>query len=248
MSNKPKRRPSHANRIHEAAEQRQRRTGLIIGVLVGAVVLALVVALLATRSEEVTTTPTGSGGTVVQGKLNAGDVTVTGTPLPEFTGEPDRADGLTAPTLSGVQFDDSPITLPEAGKPAVVMFIAHWCPHCQAEVPRLVEQLEQDGLPSDVNLYAVATGNSPDRPNYPPSEWLQEEGWTVQTMVDDADGTAASAYGLSGFPFFVVLDSSGAVVQRYSGELAEGQFDELLAAARSGTAGDTGDAGPSSPR
>ena len=106
MSNKPNRKPSHANRIAEAAEERKRRTGLIIGVLVVAVVVALLVALLARRSEEVTTAGgdgggSGNPGTVVEGNIPYGGVNVQGAPLPEYKGEPDDAVGMTAPTLNG---------------------------------------------------------------------------------------------------------------------------------------------------
>ncbi|MCB1248786.1 MAG: TlpA family protein disulfide reductase [Acidimicrobiales bacterium] len=252
MSNKPNRKPSHANRIAEAAEERKRRTGLIIGVLVVAVVVALLVALLARRSEEVTTAGgdgggSGNPGTVVEGNIPYGGVNVQGAPLPEYKGEPDDAVGMTAPTLNGSRFDEQPITIPAQGKGAIIMFLAHWCPHCQAEVPRLQEYINANGLPQDVNLFAVATGTSNQRPNFPPGKWLNREGWTVPTMVDNEQGEAAQAYGLSGFPFFVVVDAQGKVVQRASGELEISQFEQLLEAAKSGNEVTTGSEGPSSP-
>jgi predicted DsbA family dithiol-disulfide isomerase len=38
-------------------------------------------------------------------------------------------------------------------------------------------------------------------------------------MTDSGEKTAATAMGVSGFPFFVLLDSSGKVALRISGEI-----------------------------
>jgi hypothetical protein len=103
-------------------------------------------------------------------------------------------------------------------------------------VPRIQEWLDEDGMPADVNLVAVATANDPSRVNYPAGDWLRKEGWSVPTIVDDEEGTAAKAIGLSAFPFFVVVDADGEVVLRTSGELDRGQWDALLEAARTGQA------------
>jgi cytochrome c biogenesis protein CcmG/thiol:disulfide interchange protein DsbE len=115
----------------------------------------------------------------------------------------------------------------------VVMFVAHWCPHCQKEVPLITAHLGGK-LPGDVDLFAVSTGVDQTAPNYPPGAWLRKENWPVPTLVDDAQGSAAKAYGLSGFPYFVVVDASGKVVDRASGEIPVEQFDALINAARSG--------------
>ena len=51
------------------------------------------------------------------------------------------------------------------------MFLAHWCPHCQAEVPRIVT-LAKAGAFDGLDVASVATGTSSQYPNYPPSAWL----------------------------------------------------------------------------
>ena len=53
-------------------------------------------------------------------------------------------------------------------------------------------------------------------------------------MADSASGTAANAYGLPGFPYFVALDSSGKVVGRASGEITTDQFAKLANGALKG--------------
>ena len=260
MSNRPNTKPTAsqratASRVQQARRsERSSRAPWIIG---GVVVLVLVVAVVAVALTRKSDTPVATGGsgnpgTVVTGGLSYGNVKVTGTPLPAMqpgaTGASDPAVGQTAPTLQGVTMAEQPITIGNDGKPKVVMFLAHWCPHCQAEVPKIEKWLQANGLPADVELYAVATGTSDQRPNFPPSKWLQKEGWTVPTMVDDQQGTAAEAYGLSSFPFFVAVDANGKVVARTSGELEVSQFEALLAAARaSGTAGTVPGSGAASP-
>jgi thiol-disulfide isomerase/thioredoxin len=155
-------------------------------------------------------------------------VEVSGESLPEFsTSEGDPALGLTFPTLSGVDLDGEPMTIGGTGRPTLVVFLAHWCPHCQREVPVVQEWVDGGNLPDDVDLMTVSTSIDPSRPNYPPSAWLADEGWTAPTLVDP-DNAAAAAAGLSAFPFFVVVDADGQVVARVSGELTTDQLDQLV--------------------
>ena len=179
------------------------------------------------------------GLTVGGGSADAGaqtrPVEVTGAALAPYTGTgTDAAVGAVAPQLHGASFDDTPVHMVSDGRPKVVMFLAHWCPHCRAEVPRITEWLADSGMPSAVDLYAVATGTSADAPNYPPSKWLEDADWPIPTMADDGDSSAAAAFGLQSYPYFVVLDSSGRVVTRASGEITHDQFDALLQSATSG--------------
>lgn len=171
-------------------------------------------------------------GTVVSGDLAVGNVAVVGTRLPTLDRGSDAAVGERAPVLHGASFDGSEMTIGGDGRPKVIVLLAHWCPHCRAEVPRIQDEIDAAGLPADVDVVAVATSIAEDRDNYPPADWLRREHWTVPTMVDDGANTAARAYGLSAFPFFVVVDAEGRVVERRSGELSPGDFDQMLADAR----------------
>src|SRR4029078_7003764 len=91
------------------------------------------------------------------------------------------------------------------------------CPHCQAEVPRLVE-LAKAGKLAGVDVYGVAAAGRDTLPNSPPSTWLEDEAWLFPTMVDSANSTAAAAYGLTGYPYFLLVDTQGKVVARAEGE------------------------------
>lgn len=192
------------------------------------VIVLLIVAVVATGGDD--KDAKGSQDSASESTPDAGDAS-----LPRFEStNGDPAIGMTIPTVSGMALDGKPMTIGAAdGKAKVIVFVAHWCPHCQAEVPRIVERLKSKPMPAAVELLTVSTGASPDAPNYPPKAWLDREGWTAP-VLDDVDSSAGRAYGLSSYPFFVVADSSGKVVVRGKGELTMDQFDQLVAAAESG--------------
>jgi thiol-disulfide isomerase/thioredoxin len=172
--------------------------------------------------------PLGDGGAF-------GDVSVSGTPLADSDASGgDPAVGQPAPQLSGTSYDGSAVAIPSAGTPTVVLFVAHWCPHCQNEVAQVQTLLDANGMPDGVALAAVATSTDPSSPNFPPGEWLTDEGWTVPTLLDDEDGTAGEAYAVGAFPTVVVIAADGTVVQRTTGELTPQQWGALIEAARTG--------------
>ena len=164
---------------------------------------------------------------------------VTGTPLPDFPSSgTDKAIGMTVPTLAGQSlFDGSDMTIAPTGKPMAVVYLAHWCPHCQAEVPRIVA-LAKAGKLAGIDVYAVAAAGQKTLPNYPPSSWLEGEDWPFPTMVDSEQSTAAAAYGLTGYPYFLLVDAQGKVVDRAEGELDDA---DIVAAVKALVAGKTPD-------
>jgi thiol-disulfide isomerase/thioredoxin len=186
----------------------------------GAVVLVLaIVAIAASRGGP------KKGSTEVAGETRP--VQVSGPALPVLSGDADPAVGQKAPELRGSGFDGKPVEITRDGRAKLVLFVAHWCPHCQREVPLLVDYLKGHSLPGNVDLVTVATATSPDKPNFPPSQWLARVHWTAPVMADSADGTAATAYGLPGFPYFVALGKDGSVVARTSGEIPVETFAQL---------------------
>ena len=144
--------------------------------------------------------------------------------------------GATIPTVTGTSFDGDEITIAPDGTAKVVLFVAHWCPHCQREVPMLKAHLDDVPMPDDVQLITVSTSVEPSADNYPPQSWLEGEGWDGETLADSTEAGAAAAFGIGGFPYFVVTDASGQVVARTSGEITMDQFDQLVDLA-AGTAG-----------
>lgn len=172
---------------------------------------------------------TNGGPTIVTGTVAVG-----GNPLPQFPASgADKAVGVPFPELTGVKVtDSSPLAITNDGRPKVLIYIAHWCPHCQKEVPLLTAYFAGKGMPQGVDLYAVSTGVAKDRGNFPPADWLIKEQFPVPTLADDAKNTAFTAAGLTSFPSFVAVGADGTVKLRASGELTVDQFEQVLAAAQ----------------
>lgn len=195
--------------------------GAIIAIVIGG---AAIVAISSSSSKSDTAT-----GAVSE----FSDITVTGDALPAFDSMStavDTAIGMPAPVISGKGFTGTSITTEGTGTPMLVLFLAHWCPHCQREVPLLV-QWEKDGkTPTGIDVIAVATGTDPANPNYPPSEWLAREQfpalWPV--IADSKDKAAANAFGLSGYPYFVLVDAQGNVFKRASGEVSMDDLTTMI--------------------
>jgi thiol-disulfide isomerase/thioredoxin len=188
------------------------------------VVVAVVVAVLLSSSNE------GADD------LTVGTVSVSGSVLPEYGGQqPDPAVGMMAPVLNGENFAGEPVTVGGTGTPQVVVFLAHWCPVCQREVPVITKWAEDNPDLDGVEVVAVATGIDRTRGNYPPGAWLRSENWPYEPLVDNADHRSAEVYGLTSFPYFVAIDAEGKVVGRVSAEIGSEGLDRLVEGARTGT-------------
>jgi cytochrome c biogenesis protein CcmG/thiol:disulfide interchange protein DsbE len=141
----------------------------------------------------------------------------------------DLSVGANAPEVTGSGFDGTPISVtPGDGTPYMLVFLAHWCPHCNAEVPRLVEWNASGMVPDGLRVIGISTAVAADRPNYPPSKWIVEKEWPFEVMADSTEMDAAGAYGVDGFPFFVVVGADGQVKVRASGEQGIEVIDRLV--------------------
>jgi cytochrome c biogenesis protein CcmG, thiol:disulfide interchange protein DsbE len=217
---------SSASVTRRRAAKQRRTPYLVIAAIAAAVLVALVVALAAGGGDG-DDAATDDGGA---DPATTGTVTVSGSPLPQLTDPADDpAVGMTLPTLEGHDQSGGPMTIGGDGRPTMIVFVAHWCPHCQREVPVVQQWVDDGGLPEGVDLVSVSTAIDPSRPNYPPDAWLADEGWTAPVLVD-ADNTAAQAVGLPAYPFFVAIDADGTVVLRASGELTTDQLDAIASA------------------
>ena len=224
MSNRPNTRPSSRTRAVTNAKNAGKRPSLVmwvVGAVIGLTIIAVVIAALTTKED------------TAEGQVQP--VGVTGTHLEVLPdGNDDPAVGTPAPALDGLTFSGEPVTLGGASDtPTLAVFVAHWCPHCQAEVPRIVEWQADGTVPEDIRLVAVATSTDPAQPNYPPQPWLEGEDWPGDVLADSEGNDAAAAYGVSGFPFFVAIDADGNVVARGSGELDQQGIEDLVAALES---------------
>ncbi|MEY4340256.1 MAG: hypothetical protein RLZ14_2106 [Actinomycetota bacterium] len=185
----------------------------------------------ATDSTTLTSDPTGTTG----GLPDSQPITVTGDPLPAFEsgGGTDPAVGLAAPVIDGLNFNGEKISLNSADGAYMVVFLAHWCPHCNAEVPRLLQWKHSGAVPADLRVIGVATAVSPVSPNYPPAQWFSNKGWEWPVMVDEKQGDArpgkaAEAFGASGWPYFIIVGKDGKVKVRVSGEISVADLTDVV--------------------
>ena len=189
-------------------------------IIAGAVVLVLglAIAIGVTLSSE----PVAAG-------LPEGEISVVGDSLPQYAGENDDnvALGLAAPTFSAPDQNSEIFQLEKNGNSKALLFLAHWCPHCQREVPVVQRFIDSNGVPPGIDVIAVATSIDRGRDNYPPQEWLQREGWS-ETQIYDLDREIGEAYGLNAFPYWVFLDKDLNVLARRTGNLPEDMVGALL--------------------
>lgn len=204
------------------------KTLIIVVLVIVAVVAALVFGLGGSGSSS----DDDSGGGLGSGE--AQPVKVVGTALaPRSESGGDTEIGKKAPTLEGFGFDGTPITIEPGkdGKPIMIAFLAHWCSHCNYQLPQLVEWVGNGDLPDDLQLYAVATSLKEDGDHYPPSKWFRDNDWSKPVMADSTQFEAARAYGLDGLPFMVVIAPDGTLAARFSGETPAADVDKEVRAA-----------------
>ncbi len=213
----------------QAANSQSGNRNLILWIVGGVVGLALIVLLAWSIA----------GDEAIPDEVGLGEVTVTGDPLPFLPEgvDSDPALGFQAPSMSGTDWNDNEISIEADGRPKIVMFLAHWCGFCQAEVPEVQAFIDQGGLPSDVDLYGVTIFTDRLRGNWPPQDWLEDEGWTAPTIMDDAQSSSVLAYGVRGTPFYVVLDGENRNLGRFSGAIGIGGFQQMINLAQASIGG-----------
>jgi thiol-disulfide isomerase/thioredoxin len=163
-------------------------------------------------------------------------VTTVGDPLAKqmASGVDQSADGVTPPTLKGFTFAGTPIDIAPGGRAKMVVFLAHWCPHCNREIPVIEAWAAAGGVPASLDIIGVSTGVSAQADNYPPSQWIVKMAWKYPVMADSAQNEAALAYGVGGYPTFVIVGADGKVKVRNSGELPAADLDALVKKALAG--------------
>ncbi len=149
-----------------------------------------------------------------------GPITVEGAPLPPYdAAEAATAIGLASPVVTGQSFDGTELVFgAPTESPTLLVFVAHWCPHCNDEIPVLIDLETSGRMPDGLDVMAVSTAVDPNGANYPPSEWIDGTGWPWPVMTDSETLDAINAVGGNSFPFAVVLDSDGTVLARRAGQ------------------------------
>jgi thiol-disulfide isomerase/thioredoxin len=161
---------------------------------------------------------------------NSASLTITGEALPPLEDpQSDAAVGMASPVVTGASFDGTEVSIggPTDG-PTMLVFLAHWCPHCNDEIPEILELRDRGDLPDNLNIIGISTAVVDDRDNFPPSSWIVEKDWAWPVLADTADSEAIQLYGGTGFPFTVMLNADGSVNARKSGSESADQILEWI--------------------
>lgn len=193
------------------------KTGLIVGLVGGGVVLLLVLAVV------LGTTEVGAefGDPVIEGSGLP--------PMPPNNSVDASATGLDMPNVTGADFAGDQVVIDRGdGKAKAIVFLAHWCQFCQAEVPIVQAWLNSGGGVEGVDMYSVATAVNSARGNYPPSAWLDREGWTAPVIADDREDSILRSFGSGGFPYWTFVNADGTVALRTAGQMPIEQLESIM--------------------
>ena len=205
--------------------QQNSKTAWYVGAAIALVVAVAAVVAITAGGDDEKKVPVEAGIEQVR------PITVAGPPLPEFPSDgADPAIGGEAPILTGQSFDGAARTT-RSDSPRLLVFFAHWCPHCQREVPVLVSWEADGNVPEGLEVIGISTGVRADAPNYPPSAWLEKEKFPWPVIADDADQAGGTAMGLTSYPYFVLLDADGNVAWRSTGEVDPDDLTSAITAA-----------------
>ncbi len=191
-------------------------SGIILGAVGGVVALLLIAAVV-------------FGDEATQAEYGTPELAGTALPLmPPDVHMDVSASGLIPPDVFGQNFKGEDVSITNDGRAKAIAFLAHWCPFCQEEVTKVQEWVDGGGHVEGVDLYTVSSSIRPMQANYPPSEWLEREGWTAPVIVDDQAGSVHHAFGAGGFPYWVFLNADGTVALRVAGLLPIESLVEIL--------------------
>ncbi len=115
-----------------------------------------------------------------------------------------------APAFSLPDLDDKQVKLEDVlkEKPALVVFWATWCPHCQDAVPSLIDF--QKTQSDKATLLAIDVMESKERV----ASFVKNKGINYRVLLD-TDGEVSNQYGVVGIPTILVIDKSSNI--KYSG-------------------------------
>ena len=189
---------------------------LVVVGIAGAVALGTSGGSSDTTTDTVVTVPGGVQPAEYQKVSSTGGMLA---PLPESGA--DTETGKSVAVLKGFDLQGRPVTIDPAGegKATMVVFLAHWCPHCNREIPVLNKWRESGEVPTGLRVVGITTGSKADQANWPPSKWMTAMKWPFEVMADSEAQEAAAAYGVAGYPFIAFVGANGKITARTSGEI-----------------------------
>jgi cytochrome c biogenesis protein CcmG, thiol:disulfide interchange protein DsbE len=141
----------------------------------------------------------------------------------------DSASGKFSPIIKHKLSSESPIISYPENSPTIFLFVAHWCPFCQEEIPEVVQWIEEGNIiEKGVKIVLVVTSIDPEKPNYPPDEWLFNEKWQYPVIYDDKKNLIAEHFGVSYFPSWVFTENDGMVAFTHAGKITKEELSQLV--------------------
>ena len=118
--------------------------------------------------------------------------------------------GDAAPQWSSADFSGRLVQFPDesAGKPAVVLFWATWCPYCKAFMPYL-EQIQADYAQAGVSIVGI---NAKERGRGDAEAYVASLGFPI-IGIPDGD-SIAETYDVQFIPGLFVVDGNGIIAYR----------------------------------
>ena len=111
------------------------------------------------------------------------------------------------------------------GKPAIINFLASWCPPCKAELPFFRDAYEEYG--NDIAfLFVDMCGGGGDRPQDMIALFEKES--YLMPLYFDTDGEAAAVYEVSAIPTTVFIDEKGYITDLHVGAMMADSLQEEI--------------------
>ena len=141
----------------------------------------------------------------------------------------DNFRGINSPVIEfKIPEENIYITYPE-NTPTIFLFVAHWCPFGQEEIPEVKKWIEDnDILNKGVNVVLIVTSTDSNKVNYPPDSWLYNESWKYPVIYDDSTNSLADYFGVSYFPSWVFTESNGQVAFTHAGKIGLEELTKLI--------------------
>ena len=144
------------------------------------------------------------------------------TPEPPVETDPPKVT-LKAPDFTVLDMSGNSVKLSDyTGKPIIVNFWATWCTYCVREMPDFEAMYKKYG--DRVNFLMV---NVEDTSLSTIQKYLDNNGYTFP-VYNDASGTAAYTYGVTGYPTTYFFDANGSARYKAPGMIDGATLESII--------------------
>ena len=124
--------------------------------------------------------------------------------------------------------DGDTVTLSELkGKPVVINFLTTWCGYCSIELPYFISAKEEYSGQVEFLFIDVQEKLSEVK------AYADKKGYDNFSPLLDSNGAVAAAYGVTGFPTTIIVDSEGNIAEAFRGMIKESKLKEAVEAVKS---------------